>query len=73
MLLGPTVQMRYLYPVMLALPYLALLMCGIGWKTENEKTETEIKQRQNRDKDKTETKTKQRQRQNKDKLGTEIG
>ena len=42
MLLGPTVQMRYVYPVMLALPYLALLMCGTGRKTENEKTGTEI-------------------------------
>ena len=46
MLLGPTVQMRYVYPVMLALPYLVALMCGTGRKTENEKTETEIKQRQ---------------------------
>ena len=40
MLLGPTVQMRYVYPVMLALPYLVALMCGTGRKTENEKTET---------------------------------
>ena len=47
-------QMRYVYPVMLALPYLVALMCGTGRKTENEKTETEIKQRQNRDKTKTE-------------------
>ena len=54
MLLGPTVQMRYVYPVMLALPYLVALMCGTGRKTENEKTETEIKQRHNRDKTKTE-------------------
>ena len=46
MLLGPTVQMRYVYPVMLALPYLVALMCGTGRKTENEKTETEIKQGQ---------------------------
>jgi predicted nucleic acid-binding Zn-ribbon protein len=46
MLLGPTVQMRYVYPVMLALPYLVALMCGTGRKTENEKTETETKQRQ---------------------------
>ena len=35
MLLGPTVQMRYVYPVMLALPYLVALMCGTGRKTEN--------------------------------------
>ena len=41
MLLGPTVQMRYVYPVMLALPYLVALMCGTGRKTENEKTETD--------------------------------
>lgn len=40
MLLGPTVQMRYVYPVMLALPYLVALMCGTGRKTKNEKTET---------------------------------
>lgn len=31
MLLGPTVQMRYVYPVMLALPYLLALLC----KTSN--------------------------------------
>ena len=31
MLLGPTVQMRYVYPVMLALPYLL----GLLWKTSN--------------------------------------
>ena len=31
MLLGPTVQMRYVYPVMLALPYLL----GLLWKTIN--------------------------------------
>lgn len=43
---SPTVQMRYVYPVMLALPYLVALMCGTGRKTENEKTETEIKQGQ---------------------------
>ena len=42
MLLGPTVQMRYVYPVMLALPYLVALMCGTGRKTENKKTGTEI-------------------------------
>jgi len=30
---------------MLALPYLAVLMCGTGRKTENEKSETEQRQR----------------------------
>lgn len=34
MLLGPTVQMRYVYPVMLALPYLLALLC----KTTNSAT-----------------------------------
>lgn len=34
MLLGPTVQMRYVYPVMLALPYLMALF----WKTANSVT-----------------------------------
>ncbi len=34
MLLGPTVQMRYVYPVMLALPYLL----GLLWKTSNSVT-----------------------------------
>lgn len=34
MLLGPTVQMRYVYPVMLALPYLLALL----WKTSNSVT-----------------------------------
>lgn len=34
MLLGPTVQMRYVYPVMLALPYLL----GLLWKTTSSAT-----------------------------------
>ena len=34
MLLGPTVQMRYVYPVMLALPYLLALL----WKISNSVT-----------------------------------
>ena len=34
MLLGPTVQMRYVYPVMLALPYLLALLCETANRDE---------------------------------------